>query len=102
VGRLHGKVLLTEDYVSIGSANLDGVSLERNLELNVVSTDKELIGLVNKEFFRMGGSEQCGETLAFKRQGGGPTSQSAGQRIREIEFPGEGVIEATAAGAAQH
>jgi phosphatidylserine/phosphatidylglycerophosphate/cardiolipin synthase-like enzyme len=65
-GRLHGKVLLSDDWVSVGSANLDGVSLERNLELNVVSPDHELIERVSREFFRWGGSEACGETMAFR------------------------------------
>ena len=64
-GRLHGKVLVSDDWVSVGSANLDGVSLERNLELNVVSSDHELIERVSREFFQVGGSETCGETMAF-------------------------------------
>jgi phosphatidylserine/phosphatidylglycerophosphate/cardiolipin synthase-like enzyme len=65
-GRLHGKVLLTESYVSVGSANLDGVSLERNLELNVVSADPDLIARVNREFFRVGGSEVCADPMRFR------------------------------------
>jgi phosphatidylserine/phosphatidylglycerophosphate/cardiolipin synthase-like enzyme len=79
-GRLHGKVLLTDGYVSIGSANLDGVSLERNLELNVVSTDPELIERVNRDFFVLGGSEGCAGTLRPPPAGGNK------QRIREIEL----------------
>jgi phosphatidylserine/phosphatidylglycerophosphate/cardiolipin synthase-like enzyme len=65
-GRLHGKVLLTESYVSVGSANLDGVSLERNLELNVVSADPDLIERVNREFFRVGGSAVCADPMRFR------------------------------------
>jgi len=65
-GRLHGKVLLTESYVSVGSTNLDGVSLERNLELNVVSADPDLIERVHREFFRLGGSAQCADTMRFR------------------------------------
>jgi phosphatidylserine/phosphatidylglycerophosphate/cardiolipin synthase-like enzyme len=64
-GRLHGKVLLTDRYVSVGSANLDGVSLDRNIELNVVSSDPDLIELVEREFFRVGGSEACADAMIF-------------------------------------
>jgi phosphatidylserine/phosphatidylglycerophosphate/cardiolipin synthase-like enzyme len=64
-GRLHGKVLTSDGYVSIGSANLDGVSLERNLELNVVSTDPELIERVGREFFGKGGSPECADPMTF-------------------------------------
>ena len=64
-GRLHGKVLLTDDYVSIGSANLDGVSLERNLELNVVSADRDLVQRVNRGFFVLGASPECAEPMQF-------------------------------------
>jgi phosphatidylserine/phosphatidylglycerophosphate/cardiolipin synthase-like enzyme len=87
-GRLHGKVLLTEGYVSIGSANLDGISLERNLELNVVSTDPELIERVNKEFFRRGGSDQCAETMRFPTTPGdaGAAAEGADPHIEEITF----------------
>lgn len=87
-GRLHGKVLLSEGYVSIGSANLDGPSLERDLELNVVSADKELIQTVNREFFQVGGSEQCGETfgLGNGRGGRGPAREGPDQKIREIDL----------------
>jgi phosphatidylserine/phosphatidylglycerophosphate/cardiolipin synthase-like enzyme len=64
-GRLHGKILASDRYVSIGSANLDGVSLERNLELNVVSSDPELIERVGREFFDVGGSAECAESMSF-------------------------------------
>jgi phosphatidylserine/phosphatidylglycerophosphate/cardiolipin synthase-like enzyme len=64
-GRLHGKVLTSDAYVSIGSANLDGVSLERNLELNVVSSDPELIERVDREFFGVGGSSECADSMTF-------------------------------------
>jgi phosphatidylserine/phosphatidylglycerophosphate/cardiolipin synthase-like enzyme len=84
-GRLHGKVLLSEKYVSIGSTNLDGVSLERNLELNVVSEDPGLIARVNRDFFRWGGSDVCGETLP----------PAKGGSIRSMSAPEPGVHTAT-------
>ena len=71
-GRLHGKVLRSDGYVSIGSANLDGVSLERNLELNVVSSDPELIERVDREFFGVGGSAECAEAMSFAPLPGAP------------------------------
>jgi phosphatidylserine/phosphatidylglycerophosphate/cardiolipin synthase-like enzyme len=66
-GRLHGKVLTSDSYASIGSANLDGVSLERNLELNVVSTDAGLIERVDQEFFAAGGSPMCADAMIFPK-----------------------------------
>lgn len=76
-GRLHGKVLVTEGYVSIGSANLDGVSLERNLELNVVSSDAELIERVGREFFGVGGSDDCAVAMSFGRDHAGRLARAA-------------------------
>ena len=64
-GRLHGKVLTSDGFVSIGSANLDGVSLERDLELNVVSSDPELIARVDHDFFGVGGSVECALAMSF-------------------------------------
>jgi phosphatidylserine/phosphatidylglycerophosphate/cardiolipin synthase-like enzyme len=75
-GRLHGKVLLSESYVSVGSANFDGVSLERNLELNVVSTDGALIERVDREFFRLGGSDACADTMTFGKAPPGSTRRT--------------------------
>lgn len=37
-------------------------------ELNVVSADPELIERVNREFFLVGGSKECAETLRFRRE----------------------------------
>jgi phosphatidylserine/phosphatidylglycerophosphate/cardiolipin synthase-like enzyme len=87
-GRLHGKVLLSDDWVSVGSANLDGVSLERNLELNVVSRDPELIERVSREFFRLGGSDTCGETMAFggAAHGSSRAASRTDAHIDEITF----------------
>jgi phosphatidylserine/phosphatidylglycerophosphate/cardiolipin synthase-like enzyme len=77
-GRLHGKVLTSDRYASIGSANLDGVSLRRNLELNVVSTDAELIERVDQEFFGTGGSSRCADPMTFPKAGpAGPSSTSS-------------------------
>lgn len=85
-GRLHGKVVLTDDFVTVGSTNLDGVSLQRDLELNVVSSDKDLIRTVNERFFRVGGADTCGHTLMFDRDDAEPIrSQGLGQEVRELE-----------------
>jgi phosphatidylserine/phosphatidylglycerophosphate/cardiolipin synthase-like enzyme len=84
-GRLHGKVLLTDDYVTVGSTNFDGVSLHRDLELNVVSSDKTLIRAVSERFFRVGGDDECGHTLMFKPDAEEPVlSQALAQRMREL------------------
>ena len=99
VGRLHGKVVLTDAYVTVGSTNLDGVSLERDLELNVVSSDEDLIRTVNERFFRVGGADLCGHTLMFDRDDAEPIrSQRPGQQVRELEAgaqPGPPLVSAS-------
>jgi phosphatidylserine/phosphatidylglycerophosphate/cardiolipin synthase-like enzyme len=86
-GRLHGKVLTSDGYVSIGSANLDGVSLERNLELNVVSTDPELIERVNREFFGVGGSAECAEAMTFPATPAPPQRGARPERVSDRGGP---------------
>ncbi len=84
-GRLHGKVLLTDAYVTVGSANLDGISLQRDLELNVVSSDQELIRTVNERFFGVGGADDCGHTLMFAKDDDEPIrSQGLSQQMRVV------------------
>ena len=49
---LHAKILCFDDWVSIGSANLDHRSLFQDLEANAVLTHPENVKLVHEQFFK--------------------------------------------------
>ena len=47
----HAKVLLSDDTVLAGTANLDGLSLRRNWELQIRANDKDFADHVARELF---------------------------------------------------
>jgi len=69
-GMTHVKALIVDGWACLGSANFNALSLRRNLETNVATSDPGFVGVLRRELFEAD-LEACHELERPVDPGGG-------------------------------